>query len=40
MPKLKEPGQSRNLENCQPGASQDEVMGALKKVATSPKPPA
>lgn len=38
MPKLKEPKQPpRKLEDCEPGASRDEVLQFIEKVATSPK---
>lgn len=28
----------RNLEDCEPGASREEVLAFIEKVATSPKP--
>ncbi len=28
----------RNLEDCEPGATRDEVLQFIEKVATSPKP--
>jgi hypothetical protein len=30
--------QKRNLEDCEPGATREEVLQFIEKVATSPKP--